>query len=203
MGPGPPRSRPVAEGRPDAEVLAGATADFALGQSESSPGVPAQGGIKARGKFVAGSGQRERGGFPKRRRTNICLDVAHHLVGASSLLVPLGCSPRGAPPPSLPPPSLMLPPPPCLSLQVRIRLGSLHRLGGRQPHRAGGVPPVLLLPPQGAARTAVLPAVAAFHGSGVRLTLIPALPPPSAAPPPPKNRARPRCSHPAWSLDAP
>jgi len=87
------------------------------------------------------------------------------------------------------------PPPLSLSPQVRVRLSSLRRLGGRQPHRAGGVPAVLLLPTQGPARTAVLPAVAAFDGAGVRLTPSPC-PPAASASLPSRNRARPRPSHP-------
>lgn len=83
-----------------------------------------------------------------------------------------------------------------LSPQVRIRLGSLRWLGGCQPHRAGRVPPVLLLPRQRAAGTAVLPTVAAFDDSGVRLIPNPALLLPTASLPSPetgKTPALPPC----------
>lgn len=79
-------------------------------------------------------------------------------------------------------PTLLLP-------QVRVWLSAVCRLGGCQPHRAGGLPAVLLLPRQGAPRTAVLPTVAAIHSPGVRLT--PALPSRAL---PSQEQARPQCS---------
>lgn len=56
---------------------------------------------------------------------------------------------------------------------------------------------MLFLPHQGAARTAVLSAVAALNSSGVRLIPNPALPLPLNASLPSQEQARPRCSHPA------
>lgn len=79
-------------------------------------------------------------------------------------------------------PTLLLP-------QVRVWLSAVCRLGGCQPHRAGGLPAVLLLPCQGAPRTAVLPTVAAIHSPGVRLT--PALPSRAL---PSQEQAQPQCS---------
>lgn len=81
--------------------------------------------------------------------------------------------------------------------QVRIRLSIVRWLGGRQPHHTGGLPPVLFLPHQGAARTAVLSAVTALNSSGVRLIPNPALPLPPNASLPSQEQARPWCSHPA------
>lgn len=120
-------------------------------------------------------------------RTKICLGIIGRLIRASSVLLPISVCTSA----SLPLPDALSP----LSPQVRIRLCSLRGLGGCQPLHAGRVPPVLLLPCQGAPRTAVPSAVTALHGPGVCLSPNPALPPSASLPS--QKQARPWHSHPA------